>query len=213
MKTFTPLDFLIIVIISVPIVIGLVRGFFRAILGLLGVITGIALAIAFSRPWGNQVAFWLKMQDPFAARIILFIGIFGACYLAAVFTAMILRRILKAIQLSWLDRLIGGAFGAVKGMIIVGVLILIMTSIPALTPLTEESRLAKPMFRTMQSLYQSLPTLWQSYLDPARWLGSSRPQVIPVRTGPQKRLPAEKPVGLKQPPPGASPAEKTSGLE
>ncbi|GEM_PF-5454793 len=213
MNTFTPLDFLIIVIISVPIVIGLVRGFFRAILGLLGVVTGIALAIAFSRPWGNQIAFWLKMQDPFAARIILFIVIFGACYLSAVITAMILRRVLKAIQLSWLDRLLGGAFGGLKGMMVVGVLILIMTSIPALTPLTEESRLAKPMFRTMQSLYQSLPKLWQSYLDPARWLGSSRPQVIPVHTGPQKRQPAETSSGLKQAPPSSSPAGKSSGLE
>lgn len=210
MSSYTFLDYMIVLIVTVPIIIGLVRGFFRAVLGLIGVITGTALAVTFSRPWGNVLSSLLKLKDPFWGRIAMFILIFAICYLSAILLAVGFRKLFQIIKLGWLERLLGGIFGGIKGFITVSVMILLILTVPVLKPFAEDSQLARPIFNGMNTMYLALPLQWQKYLDPGRWLGTSRMSAI--TTSPQPKS-VQSPVTT--PLPARTPATKqeTTGLE
>ena len=71
-----------------------------------------------------------------------FLTIFFAVVLLASITARIVRRAIKGVGLRWADRFLGGAFGLVRGVVIVTVGVMAFTAFAPDSPHMARSQLA-----------------------------------------------------------------------
>ena len=116
------LDIIIALPIILGIILGLMRGLIKEVLAIVGIILGIVVARIYAgdaAAWLQQVSTWdINLLKPIAAFFI-FIAVAIVCNLLA----RLLTKLFKLISLSWINRLVGGLFGAAKWILIVAVII------------------------------------------------------------------------------------------
>ena len=149
------------IVILIPVVFGIIMGLKRGIVKEVFAITGIVLGIVVSRAYAGEAAVWLNDQvstwdinllRPIAAFII-FIAVAVICNLLA----YLLTKLFKLIALGWLNRLVGGLFGAFKWVLIVSVIVLCIDMLDGVLhfikpELKEGSMLYPYCLKLMQSL-------------------------------------------------------------
>ena len=118
----TALDWVVVGAILLSVLMAAAQGFFFELFSLAGVVIGYLLA-AWEYP---RLAAWLL---PFAkadwvANLAGFLTIFFAVLFVAGMAGQLARWILKEVGLRWVDRLLGGAFGLVRGVVIATVLVM-----------------------------------------------------------------------------------------
>lgn len=116
------LDIIIALPIILGIILGVMRGLIKEVLAIVGIILGIVVARIYAgdaAAWLQQVSTWdINLLKPIAAFFI-FIAVAIVCNLLA----RLLTKLFKLISLSWINRLVGGLFGAAKWILIVAVII------------------------------------------------------------------------------------------
>ena len=116
------LDIIIALPIILGIILGVMRGLIKEVLAIVGIILGIVVARIYAgdaAAWLQQVSTWdINLLKPIAAFFI-FIAVAIVCNLLA----RLLTKLFKLISLSWVNRLVGGLFGAAKWILIVAVII------------------------------------------------------------------------------------------
>jgi membrane protein required for colicin V production len=136
----TVFDYAVLVIIGVSVLISLMRGAVREILSLLGWV----IAFYVARTYSNLVVPLLPYDIPseklkmLAAFVILFLAVL----LVTSLIAIALATLLKDIGLGWLNRLLGGIFGFLRGLLVVVVLMLLA----GMTQLPKDERWTNAMF-------------------------------------------------------------------
>jgi membrane protein required for colicin V production len=123
-------DYVVLGIIGVSMLLSLMRGFVREFLGLASWVVATLVA----RVYAVDIAVMLPASIPnqglrlVAAFAIVFLGIL----LIASLLAIAISELFKQVGLGWLDRGLGAFFGLARGVLIVGVLVLLggMTSLP-----------------------------------------------------------------------------------
>lgn len=113
------------VLILLPILIGLVRGLMRGIVTEVIAILGVIIGLLGARIWGGGFAAWLVAHFTWPEAVcrvvaysLVFLGIAIVCNLIG----RLFSRLLHAIHLGWLNRMAGGAFGALKyGLVVLAV--------------------------------------------------------------------------------------------
>ena len=116
------LDILLILIIGFSLIGGLRKGLAREGLGFAALILGLLCGLWF---YGTVAAVVLPLvSSKGLANAIGFFLIFGAILLAGSLAGLVVEKVLKLIHLSWLNRLLGGVFGVVRGVLIGTVVIL-----------------------------------------------------------------------------------------
>jgi membrane protein required for colicin V production len=118
-------DWVIVAILLLCILQATRRGIFVEAFSLAGIIVGIGVASwNYTRllPWLHQ---WLR--SPAAAAAAAFLAIAFAVMLAAGIIGRLIRWSMRTIGLGWADRLLGAAFGLLKGAVLVtlGVMVLV----------------------------------------------------------------------------------------
>ena len=115
----TPFDWSIVGIVVLSILLSAAQGFLYEIFSLAGVVLGYLSAVwgyprlsGLYRPYVNATQY---------ADIAAFLTIFFAVLILAGIIARLARWMMKEVGLSWIDRLLGGAFGLVRGVAIVTV--------------------------------------------------------------------------------------------
>ena len=108
------LDIVIIVLIAVPTLIGLKAGVIKAILSLVGVIIGVILAGQFHGLLAEQLTF--ISQESIANIVAFAIILIGVMIIASIIAA-VLKWIVSAVMLGWVNRLGGAVFGFLLGAI------------------------------------------------------------------------------------------------
>jgi uncharacterized membrane protein required for colicin V production len=129
METLTSLNWLDIVltlIIIASAIAGLRAGFTRVVIGLLATIFGLVLGFWFYRMVGDQLHTWISR--PAVANIVGFFLIFIGVALLGAIVAGLLSRVLRWVGLSWFNHLLGGAAGAVRGALVVAVLVNVLVA-------------------------------------------------------------------------------------
>lgn len=114
-------DWVLIAIVAYSTVLAFVRGFLRELFALGGLIAGILLAA-----WNyGRVAALLDslIKTPATAQIVAFLLILSAVAVLATLLGKALHRTAHAVGLGFFDRLLGAAFGFVRGCL-AGVVIL-----------------------------------------------------------------------------------------
>jgi membrane protein required for colicin V production len=137
---FTALDWIILVILAGSIAISVANGFIKEVFGLASVVTGLILAAWFYR----SVAFLFK-DVVRTENLALFFGfsvIFVATLLVGVLVTWLVTKLKKFARLEWADRLLGAAFGFIRGWVIGAVILLGLTAFEVQTERVRNSELA-----------------------------------------------------------------------
>ncbi len=114
------LDIVIIVLIIVPTLIGLKNGIVKAALTVVGIIVGVILAGRFSERLGEAMTF---ISDPGWAKIAAFAIILIVVMIVASIAAKLVKNVLSAVMLNWINRLGGAALGFILGAIFCGAIL------------------------------------------------------------------------------------------
>jgi membrane protein required for colicin V production len=133
------LDVVAVVILVVSTLTAFLKGFALELISLAGTIGGLVLAVLFYR----SAAQLLSRFDlhPMAADFLGFLAIFLASVIAASIIGGAVRKTLKALKLSWLDRGFGGLFGLLRGCLINIVIFLAFVAFPINNAALEGSKL------------------------------------------------------------------------
>ena len=117
-------DGLLVLVVGLSIVTGFAAGFARAGIGFIATILGIFLGFWFYGVAGAYVLDYVSSRA--IANLIGFFAIFLAVTIVGAIVGRILAKFFKWIGLSWFDRLLGGAFGAVRGIVIAVALVTVL---------------------------------------------------------------------------------------
>jgi len=122
----TGVDWAIVVAVVLSMALAAKEGFFYEIFSLAGVVVGYMLAA-----WEyGHVAGWFSPYT--RAQWVAEIGAFLLIFIAVVGVAGVVGRImrwgLKEVGLRWFDRMLGAAFGLLRGVLVVGVIVLALAS-------------------------------------------------------------------------------------
>ena len=122
----TALDWLILFIVAASVVLALSQGIIVELFSLGGAVVGMVGAA-----WGYPVLtpfFQAFVKLTPLAQLLSFLTIFFALFLAMGVTGRLLSRAAKETGMRWADRLLGAAFGLVRGIVLAAVLVLAFAS-------------------------------------------------------------------------------------
>jgi len=178
------IDLTLAVVMIFSIISGLTRGFARTAIGLLSSILGLVFGLHYYR----AVAFSLRphIAKIWVADLVGFLVVFlGIVILGEVVTGM-LARFIQSVDLVWLDRALGGAFGVVQGFLFGAIMIWgLMAFLPVQPKLVlSQSRLAPCVMDAARRVADASPdevkrTFRQSYRELNRVLPEKIKEKLP----------------------------------
>ena len=133
-------DWVILVVLLVSVVQAASAGFFQEACGIAGLVFGYILAA-----WQyRRLAEWFSpyLKSPWLGEIAGFLVIFLAVMIVAGIAGRIARWIMKEAGLSFLDRLLGGALGLLRGCLLVAVILMSMAAFTPTSKMLAGSELA-----------------------------------------------------------------------
>ncbi|PYP92327.1 MAG: hypothetical protein DMG65_04415 [Candidatus Angelobacter sp. Gp1-AA117] len=133
-------DWIILAVILLSVFLAAMQGFFFEIFSLAGTIIGYLLAA-----WGyGRIAplFMPYVKSEAIADLAGFLTIFVAVVLLAGIVARIVRWAIKGVGLRWADRFLGGAFGLLRGVVVVTVGVMAFAAFAPDSPQIARSQLA-----------------------------------------------------------------------
>ena len=125
---WTFVDFLFAGIVLVSIGFALMKGLVREIISLVALIGGFILAVLYYPILGGRLAEFCRTDA--VANFAGFLIIFTGCILIGIIAAFLVNRFVKAASLKWIDRLLGGVFGLLRGWAIASILVLALIAFP-----------------------------------------------------------------------------------
>lgn len=162
------LDVVLAIIIGLSLLAGLKKGLAREVMALAALILGLLCGLWFYGVAGSLVRPFVS-SDKLANGIGFFI-VFGMILLLGALVGRLVEKIMKLIHLSWLNRLLGGAFGLLRGVLISTVIILILMAFAPKPPPRSvvESRLAPYVVDVARLMAAAAPHelkegFWKSY--------------------------------------------------
>jgi membrane protein required for colicin V production len=136
----TTADWIIVIVIAVSVLQAAISGFFHEAFGIAGLILGYLLAAWNYERLAARYAPYLKSM--WLGEIAAFLVIFLAVVLVAGLAGRIVRHIVKEVGLSFVDRILGGALGLLRGILMVAVVLMSMAAFTPTSTWLEGSQLA-----------------------------------------------------------------------
>ena len=116
------IDVIICVLLVIGLISGLRDGLVKQIAGLAGVIGGLLLGRMFYTPVGEWLATAFGMSEE-ASRVVAFIVMLLVVPLLFSLLGWLVEKLLRAVSLNWVNRLLGGLVGILKFALFAGVII------------------------------------------------------------------------------------------
>jgi len=153
--SLSALDWVILLIILLSVLQAIAQGFFYEFFSLAGVIVGYLLA-AWEYP---RAARWYAphVNSPWAADIAGFFTIFIVVVLLAGVIGRIARWAVHGVGLRWFDRLLGAAFGFLRGAVVSTVIVLGLAAFAPQWGWLQQSRIAPFMLVSGRALIWAAP--------------------------------------------------------
>jgi membrane protein required for colicin V production len=149
-------DYLIICIVIVSAVIGLFRGFFREIISLVSWVVAFMVAIHFTEPLSHLLE--ASIETPSLRKAVTGSGLFVFVLLLGGVANFLVGKLVSSSGLAGTDRSIGAAFGLVRGV----VLVILLMLLASLTPMPQD-----PWWRDSQFIPHLEPyAMWAKELLP-----------------------------------------------
>lgn len=110
-------DLIILFIVGIGTCIGLYRGFFREAVSTIGLLLA-AIAANYVSPYARpHVGQWIESET--VSAIVIWVVIFLLSMFVLKKLAYLLSRLMRSMELSWVNRMAGGLFGGIKYSLIV----------------------------------------------------------------------------------------------
>ena len=120
---------------------GIFRGLLKEIFSLVGVLGGFYAAYTYYMLAAKLLSRWIT--NPVYLNLLSFMIIFCVVFIIISILGVIINYILKIAFLGWVDRICGAGFGALKGVLIVSVLLIALTVfLPKGSPVLKNSLLS-----------------------------------------------------------------------
>ncbi|MDD4051551.1 MAG: CvpA family protein [candidate division Zixibacteria bacterium] len=185
----TSCDLSVILIVIIPGILGLKRGFFRELVETVGAILAAILSYRFYPTLSGFVG--VQPESPAWIRLVTFVGMFIILMVAFSLAARLSRRFVRTISLGTYEHVAGFFLGALKGGILVAILcVAIIWSGPRGQEFISGSRLARADLLVFHSLAKMLPEDWyrkyQTVTREESWLGETNSvKVLPLALIPE----------------------------
>jgi membrane protein required for colicin V production len=152
----TLVDWIIVVVLAAAVLGGIARGFFRSAFSLAGLVLGLALAAW--NYWRLAAVLKVVIHSIELADAIAFIVIALLVMAVAAIVGSLLAKIFGKVGLGCLDRLAGGLFGFVEGLVFVLVCILVTVAFFPQTVWLTEARLPRYFFGALHVSIRVTPS-------------------------------------------------------
>jgi membrane protein required for colicin V production len=163
MQLLSAVDWILLAVLALSFLLGLWRGIVQEVLSLAGWVA----AFYVSQMYAPMAAAWLPMEGSsqmlrYAAG---FVVVFVAVLVATVLVSFVVKKLISAVGLGPLDRLLGSLFGLMRGVVI----LLALTVLVGMTPMREtegwrEAQGARWLQQLLHVLKPVLPADFGKYL-------------------------------------------------
>jgi len=163
MQLLSAVDWILLAVLGLSFLLGLWRGIVQEVLSLAGWVA----AFYVSQMYAPLAAAWLPMEGSsqmlrYAAG---FVVVFVAVLVATVLVSFVVKKLISAVGLGPLDRLLGSLFGLMRGVVI----LLAVTVLVGMTPIREtegwrEAQGARWLQQLLHVLKPVLPADFGKYL-------------------------------------------------
>ncbi len=144
-------DIIIIFVISLCLIRGLFRGIVREVSSIVGVVAGFYGAYNYFPMISPYFTKWIS--NPGYRNLLSFFILFCLILIAISLIATLIRYFLNIVFLGWVDRLCGMIFGGAKGILIVSVLFIILTTfLPRNSSILVNSRLSSSVAKVSEAI-------------------------------------------------------------
>lgn len=150
------IDLIFGAVLAFFVILGIAKGLFREVFGLIGFLGGIIGGILFTGPLSQWIAPKISSVPFIIIPIFCFLSLFLVVYLFSRLLAGWFSSIFEALHLGWLNKLLGGAIGGFKGSILLSLLLLFLSILPIqsfLNPIKEKSYFYTSLHDLLPSLY------------------------------------------------------------
>ena len=149
-------DIIVIVILGYCLIRGVFRGFVKELSSIIGVLGGFYAAFTYYMVVAKPLSKWIANSG--YLNILSFLIIFCGVFIMISILGVIINYLLKIVFLGWLDRIFGAVFGAMKGILIVSVLLIALTAfLPRGTPVIKDSLLSHHVSLVSEKMAKVVP--------------------------------------------------------
>jgi len=148
------LDIILLVILILTAIVGIFKGLVKQVIGLVAVILGLILAsLYYERAAGIFETF---IKNILLSNFLGFLLIFVVVLIAGAVIGHLITKVMKG-PLALVNRLFGGVFGAVKGVLICGILVFALFSFQVAMPALKTSVLAPVCLKITRAAINLIP--------------------------------------------------------
>ena len=135
------LDIIFLILIGASVIYSLIRGLVREIFSFLAIILGFFAASYGSAAMTIWLTRWIEHET--LAQILGFAILFVLVAFCVSLLGKLLSRLMKKMDLGWADRTAGAAFGFLKAILLVAIILLVLTAfLPPKSKILSESQVS-----------------------------------------------------------------------
>ena len=172
----TSVDYFILVVLLVSALVGISRGLFKEVLALASWFVAAWVAYHYTNYLSTE---WLSTfhMDELVSLGVSFLILFILVLIVCGLLGGVIQKIILSAGLNVTDRFLGLVFGLVRG----GLVVVIMATLAALTPITQTVAWQKAITRPAVDMATGLIKGWLP-ADWAKQLGNAMPKITPTVT-------------------------------
>jgi membrane protein required for colicin V production len=138
------IDIIIIIILALAMVRGFINGLVREVASLAALILGIWGAIRFSGFTAGKLYDYFDMSGKYVG-IISFLVTFAIIVIIIHFIGLLVDKLVDAVALGFINRLLGIGFGLLKSVLIMSVFLAVLNAIDARRPFLPKEKIQQSM--------------------------------------------------------------------
>ncbi len=148
------LDILLFIILALSLIWGVIKGFVRQVVGIAAVVAGLILA-GMHYPNLSRLLSRANLAEPWA-DLVAFLLIFISVLIAGALISFLLSKLMRG-PLRFINHVLGGALGVIKGVLICGVLVIALLVFPVDKPTLMRSSLAPSCYWLTKGMIELIP--------------------------------------------------------
>ena len=141
------LDIILSLCLIIALVQGLLKGFTEQIIALVSIIAGTWIAFKFSKLVCNLIQHYLNASEKFL-YVLVFILMVALVICLFHLLGKIIKASIKFVMLGWLDRLLGAIFSTIKAALIIGIVIILFSTLNSTFHVVEQKYLDESVLYT-----------------------------------------------------------------
>jgi len=141
MSNFFWLDILVLALLGISAVAGFFKGLARELISLGSVVAGFIFALLFY-PYAALALQSIGLDDV-ASGLLGFLAIFLLSIIGGALLVRVIHSALKIMHLRWVDRILGGLFGLLRGWLINAIIFLFLAAFPISSEFLARSKTAE----------------------------------------------------------------------